>query len=931
MYFVNVIFLSILLLIKPNISAATTHESFKINGFEVHLIDVAKGNKLAMQYIVPVGSRMDPSHLAGRAHFLEHMVLKGSHRYPGYNTQNELSAKIGALGNASTDLGKTEHYLIVKDIYAQQGIDLFFAGLAGPEFKPEVLAHELTAVENEINKEFVTKPFVNLVYSNVDVLPEGHPLKRWDLGTTDILANMRVEDLKQLFYGTYAPEFVKVVIAGNFSNGKLDKKTLKKWLKSSLVPTKLKNDKEGFVLTEKPAVLSELPSLVSSTEPLPFLEYKAKDSSRMGMHLIDNSLAEFSGDLLALDYLNMYLESTASGSLASTLKEKGWCNGVTIDTKIASGRIYYSVFFNYTKAGWNHREEILESFYQALLDVKEKGIDDYTLGIIKGLMLDNLTESFKSAPGAMNAFTGLLETKNVDILNLDFSKALEKVNSKDVQELVLRFFNPLKSVNVFISPDVVSNGYSQAFSKKYRKFKNNKLLNKLADSLAQKKDLSINQVYKPNYVVVPEFKTNTTPLPMENSDWVTVGDSHSGLVSQLKEDHSDVNGAFQFTSYLDILNNYEAQVAAIVYLMAFKDSISEVRTVLRSRAIYIDVSINGNQLVWSGDGEAQSLNAAFQYVADLFMNYKPSAKQLKTALEIYKSNIINGISSSFIGSLAKSYTLSAVSGFANYEQASELAKAMTPTKIKNLFSNFTLNGQSELLVLGDYSAEDVLAFRSSASNGTQNKIQVSNIKAPKYAKDIQQVENVNIQLPQGKDINTVGIARIYTGPELINLKENAIATLLGKFLHSKVFNLNRSERGLGYVHGASTNIIGDHKQFSFYGQIDDPERLSEVQEGWEQVMQALRNRALDDVELENYKMGVVSDLTFSPYSLLEEVHRAAFNYQMISDFNYVDNVIEEVKKLTPDDIFNFANKYFKPETPYYEVQIKNCSDALTEQ
>lgn len=81
----------------------------RVNGYEVILIDMAKGNATHVEMFVPNGSYHDPAEYAGIAHLLEHLLFNGSQNYPGV-TAMRLLQDLGADTNAHTGEAYTRYF-----------------------------------------------------------------------------------------------------------------------------------------------------------------------------------------------------------------------------------------------------------------------------------------------------------------------------------------------------------------------------------------------------------------------------------------------------------------------------------------------------------------------------------------------------------------------------------------------------------------------------------------------------------------------------------------------------------------------------------------------------------------------------------------------------------------------------------------------------
>ncbi len=914
----------IVLLLSLNVLAASL-EVVKVNDFDVHLIDVENGNEVSIQYLVPVGSRFDPTPMAGRAHFLEHMVGKGSLRYPGYHTMTTLTSQMNARKNASTGLSWTNYYMIVNNAYLEKAIDLLFAGLAGPEFKSEVLKKELTAVDNEVNVEIPSKPLFNLFYSNADFLPDDHPYQRWDLGTSDILDNMTVDDLKGLFYANYQPEFIKITIAANFSGGDIKKEEVIAYLQKSLQAPSVDRDPHGYQLTEAPIASQRLAPMFDHNSPAPFIEYKSEDSTIMGVHIMESKSSRSRIDALALRLLEGYLNLDVPGSLYRSLKDKGWVTSFGAGDNHISDRAGQYIVFRFTEEGWKNRSQAILAFYETLADIKQNGIDPYTLEVIKGLFLDEQKENFKSADNAMNAIRDLFELKDKDLLALDFKKALARIQPSDFKALIKKMYDPQLTATAYLSPDVEAQAMSPHFKKPFRKYENKKLIQALSAKLASKKPT---KKYRPQFPKVEEFKQRAQPLALNKSDWVKTSDHETNITTYFKEDHSKTEGAFYLATTLNHLESVERQVALQIYLESFKESTRDTFTVLRSRGIFLSGSIQGDSLIWTGEGEAQSLAQAFTLVSEMFKNYQPTNQELSSSLVRYRSAIRQSINSSFIGSLARSYAVSEFSFQPNAEKILEVTQLMDANSIFREIKDIQITGRPHLFVVGDHTTDEASSYITSTWNVLSFAFANIKTEAEPPGKLLIESGKKIFQLPPGKDLNSVGVARLYQGPKRSNLKENAISIVLGAYLHTAVFNLNRSEKGLGYVHGAGIPSVGPYKDLLFYGQADSYEKALEAVKGWEEVVTQLRNREVENTVWEEYKTGAINSLLSKPTSYLEEAQRVGANFRLALNPNQEIELVEMIKAISPKDIYSFIDTYLSPNQAYYDFEVKNCNDVL---
>ncbi len=92
------------------------------NGFKAYLIKAGAPGQIAYVTVVRTGAReeWEPGK-SGFAHFFEHIMFKGTKKYPDYDA---ITTKIGAARNASTSIDVTQYYLVAASDSLEQIIDL---------------------------------------------------------------------------------------------------------------------------------------------------------------------------------------------------------------------------------------------------------------------------------------------------------------------------------------------------------------------------------------------------------------------------------------------------------------------------------------------------------------------------------------------------------------------------------------------------------------------------------------------------------------------------------------------------------------------------------------------------------------------------------------------------------------------------------------
>jgi predicted Zn-dependent peptidase len=187
------------------------------NGLRVVAIHMPHLHSAEIALYLKVGGRNDPPGKGGLAHFLEHMLFRGTQEYP---TSTEIEAAFEAIGgavNASTDEETTCFFSRIHPDHAQKAIEILSSMILRPlltdiEIEKKIIAEEalddLSEKGDEINPHNLASRLL---------WPE-HQLGEPTIGTLESIASFTVEDLKGHLASYYLPSNAVLVAAGNFSH-----------------------------------------------------------------------------------------------------------------------------------------------------------------------------------------------------------------------------------------------------------------------------------------------------------------------------------------------------------------------------------------------------------------------------------------------------------------------------------------------------------------------------------------------------------------------------------------------------------------------------------------------------------------------------------------------------------------------------------------
>jgi predicted Zn-dependent peptidase len=159
------------------------------------------------------GSRHEAASASGIAHFVEHMLFKGTTSRSAEDIAQAIDS-IGGQLDAFTAKEYASYYIKVLDEHLPLAVDILSDIVLHPAFQPADIEREKKVVLEEIKMvEDTPDDLVHEIFTQN--LWEGHPLGRPILGTKETVERFNADVLRKYFEGTYAASNLIVVAAGN--------------------------------------------------------------------------------------------------------------------------------------------------------------------------------------------------------------------------------------------------------------------------------------------------------------------------------------------------------------------------------------------------------------------------------------------------------------------------------------------------------------------------------------------------------------------------------------------------------------------------------------------------------------------------------------------------------------------------------------------
>ena len=324
------------------------------NGLEVLMIS-DPGANTAAAVSVGVGSIHEPPRLQGLAHFLEHMLLQSTKKYPAANDYYRFISDHGGKRNAYTDSDRTVYAMSIPQEALLEAMDRFAQFFVAPTFDEEAMARELQVIHQEF-----------LRYRDSDAwraqellkhaLNEEHPYHRFDIGTADTLKEIKRSDLMEFWSRYYTTDHMRLVIQSSLPMDDLQR---------------IVNATFGAIPKRIGAPIPQPSTPLFGTRARGSFQCNHSHGGQRRLHLHwEMPPGLVLNQEQAPDWhLHRLLMSGHAGGLLDQLHQRGWIQGLHSATdRISTGQAMVTLVADLTQEGGQHWRDVATQIY-AYLDI----------------------------------------------------------------------------------------------------------------------------------------------------------------------------------------------------------------------------------------------------------------------------------------------------------------------------------------------------------------------------------------------------------------------------------------------------------------------------------------------------------------------------------------------------------------------------------
>ncbi|MBU1327045.1 insulinase family protein [Patescibacteria group bacterium] len=389
------------------------------NGVRLIIVPMRGVGSVATSVAVAAGSRYETREISGISHFLEHMVFKGTKKYPTTDDVNFIE-RLGGIQNAYTDNDITKYHNKAVSTDWRQALEVNRELVVAPLLEDVHVDRERSVIIEEM-KRYEDEPAAKAEETFHTMLYRGTRLGMRTIGEVDSLLLCKGTTLRSYHAKCYTPDRMVVTVTGG--------------IKESVASIKGQAEELFGRLTGKSTDDIEI---VKENQKAPRAEVVTKpDASQAHLVLGIRTFPRDSEGRFAWALFNLIMGVGFTSRLFKEVREKrGLCYHIS-----SQGATYEDVgnWSIVSGVATGQVEEAIRVVVAELAKVKEYGVDPEEVEVSKKRLSALL--AFKSEdPAFINEYYSRQEIYRMPILTIeDYLKKVQKVTKGDIDVLARKY------------------------------------------------------------------------------------------------------------------------------------------------------------------------------------------------------------------------------------------------------------------------------------------------------------------------------------------------------------------------------------------------------------------------------------------------------------------------------------------------------------
>lgn len=400
-------------------------EYYKLeNGLRIVLDEIPYVRSVAFGVWINVGSRMEDNENSGIAHFIEHMLFKGTINRTAKKISNDIDFYGGNI-NAFTSHDNTCYHVKMPSNHIDRGIEVLADMVKNSVFSDTEIEKEKSVIIEEIKmyedspEDYVYEGLLKRIY-------DGKGIGRNVLGNIESISKITRYKVLDFFNRNYVANNSVIVVSGNFDKTYIIEKISENF--SNWRTTEVKSRRE-----------------FSDFREVRYIENRDDEQSNIAI------VFECPDDRNYMDYLSVKLLGNILGNSPSSRlfqkirEDKGLAYSIYSSDNFYEGCAEFSIFSSMAS---ENLMEVYNLILDEIRDLKENYISDYELLFAKEQYKGAVIMNIEDTEDKM-IYIGEYEVNDKRIREIDdVLSYIDKIDLDYMKGVIDRIFNGKMSIGI---------------------------------------------------------------------------------------------------------------------------------------------------------------------------------------------------------------------------------------------------------------------------------------------------------------------------------------------------------------------------------------------------------------------------------------------------------------------------------------------------
>jgi protease-3 len=861
------------------------------NGMTVLLVSDAQAPKSLAALALPVGSLEDPNSQLGLAHYLEHMVLMGSKRYPQPENLSEFLKKHGGSHNASTASYRTAFYLEVENDALAPAVDRMADAIAEPLLDPGNADRERNAVNAELTMAR-SRDGMRMAQVGAETLNPAHPSARFSGGNLDTLKDKpgsKLHDELTAFYQRYySANLMMGVLYSNQPLPELAELAAKTF-------GKIPNRDASVPPITVPAVTPEQQGIIIHYVP-------AQPRKQLKVEFrIGNNSAEFRSKTDT--YISYLIGNRSQNTLSDWLQKQGLADAINAgaDPMVDRNGGVFSISVSLTDKGLAKRDEVVAAIFNYLKMLRSEGIKQSYFDEISHVL--NLDFRYPSITRDMDYIEWLVDTMlRVPVEHtLDAPYLADRYDAKAIAER-LDSMTPQNARIWFVSPNEPHNKMAYFVNAPYQVDKITPQRFEQWQQLGKGISLSLPAL---NPYIPDDFSLTKPSHEFKKPEMVVDQPGLRVLYMPSRyfadEPKADVTVAFRNAKTMDSARN-QVLFSLTDYLAGI--SLDQLSYQASVGGLSFSTSPN-NGLEFSANGFTQRLPQLLTSLIEGYSSFTPTEDQLTQAKSWYLEQLDSAEKGKAFELAIQPVQMVSRVPYSERSERREVLKTLTLKDVLAYRDSLLADATPELLVVGNMSKQQVDTLASTL----KHRLGCTGVEWW-HGEDVEVTKSQLANLQRAGSSTDSALAAVYVPTGYDEVTGMAYSSLLGQIIQPWFYSQLRTQEQLGYAVFAFPMSFGRQWGIGFLLQSNSKQPAylyQRYQDFYPKTEKRLRE--MKEADFEQYKQAMINELKQRPQTLSEEASRFSNDFDRGNfAFDTRHKLIEQIKQLTPTKLADYFHQ-----------------------